>query len=86
MLANKKAYRYPVLILVSAFQLYGDVLYFMTEHYENYFHVNFSSALYYIVYFSLFNLFWIIIPSASIAYGTVKIIQAFKLLEGKKNA
>jgi len=82
---HRKAYRYPILLLVSAFQLYGDVLYFLTEYIEGYMHVDFSHWLYYIVYFTFFNTFWIVIPIISIVYATYMISQAFRQLEGKKN-
>ncbi len=69
-------WRYAAVMVVSCAQLYGDVLYFMTEHYEDYAHVDWSHWLYYFVYFSMFNIVWLVIPTTLIVWAWINTSQA----------
>jgi cholestenol Delta-isomerase len=57
--------RYPVQLVVSVGQFYGDALYYATSFFDHYvMGVSYSrpEAVYYWCYFILMNLFWIVIP------------------------
>ncbi|KAH8728131.1 Emopamil binding protein-domain-containing protein [Phaeosphaeriaceae sp. PMI808] len=57
--------RYPLQLIVSLGQFYGDVLYYATSMFDHYIlNVSYSrpEAAYYWGYFVLMNAFWIIIP------------------------
>ncbi|OAL04719.1 Emopamil-binding protein [Phaeosphaeriaceae sp. SRC1lsM3a] len=57
--------RYPLQLIVSLGQFYGDVLYYATSMFDHYIlNVSYSrpEAAYYWGYFVLMNAFWIVIP------------------------
>jgi len=49
--AHKRGYRFPLQLVVSSLQILLVGLYFLTEHFNNYSHVNTKSAKCYYVYF-----------------------------------
>ena len=63
---NKSPYRYVVQLVLSLFQLYGDVLYFSTEVLDGFTHGPFGHPLYFWFYFVFLNAFWIVVPFACI--------------------
>jgi cholestenol Delta-isomerase len=79
-------WRYAAVMVVSCAQLYGDVLYFMTEHYDEYAHVDWSHWLYYFVYFSMFNIVWIIIPTTLIVWAWINTSHAVSHSDKQKSA
>jgi cholestenol delta-isomerase len=71
--------RYVVQLLLSLFQLYGDVLYFYTEVKEDFSHGPKGHPLYFWFYFFTMNIIWIIIPSCLIVEAFVKLSSAQQL-------
>lgn len=69
---SENPYRYPVQIIVSLGQIYGDVLYYATNAFVEYYDgLSFSrpEAYYYWFYYFTLNFIWIVIPSCeSICY------------------
>ncbi|XP_005110221.1 3-beta-hydroxysteroid-Delta(8),Delta(7)-isomerase [Aplysia californica] len=59
-------YRYALQMILSLCQLYGDVLYFLTEIKEGFVHGPFGHPLYFCFYFVFLNSLWIVIPSCLI--------------------
>jgi cholestenol delta-isomerase len=59
-------YRFVVQMVLSLFQLYGDMLYFSTEVREGFIHGPVGHPLYFWFYFVFLNTFWIVVPLACI--------------------
>ncbi|XP_030625590.1 3-beta-hydroxysteroid-Delta(8),Delta(7)-isomerase [Chanos chanos] len=56
------SYRFVLQLIVSLGQLYGAVLYFYTEHRDDYMHSEFGHPIYFWFYFTFMNFLWIVIP------------------------
>jgi len=67
--------RYALQLIVSLFQLYGDVLYFMTEAKGGFSHGPLFHPVYFWFYFFFLNSLWIVIPILHIV-DAVKHIMA----------
>lgn len=59
-------FRFPIQLLTSTLQLYGDVLYYYTAILEGTDKYCLPTILHYYVYFIAMNAIWIVIPSLSI--------------------
>lgn len=55
-------YRYALQMILSLCQLYGDILYFLTEIKDGFVHGPTDNPLYFYFYFLFMNILWIIIP------------------------
>jgi len=72
--------RYPLQLIVSLGQFYGDVLYYATSMFDHYIlNVTYSrpEAAYYWGYFVLMNAFWIVIPGFLMAQSVNATWSAF---------
>ncbi|MCJ1326975.1 hypothetical protein MMC10_003641 [Thelotrema lepadinum] len=66
LIATDSAYRFPVQALVSTGQFYGDLLYYLTNLFnERHFGISYSrpEAYYFYGYYVFCNAFWIVIPA-----------------------
>lgn len=75
--------RYPLQIIVSLGQLYGDVLYYATSMFDHYLlNLSYSrpEAAYFWGYFVFMNAFWIVIPGILIFNGVRASGRAFTAL------
>ncbi|ELT92715.1 hypothetical protein CAPTEDRAFT_171071 [Capitella teleta] len=70
--------RYVVQMMVSLFQLYGDVLYFMTEAKEDFSHGPKGHPLYFWFYFVFMNAIWIVLPALCIVESFKELSSAQK--------
>ncbi|TKA72399.1 hypothetical protein B0A55_05858 [Friedmanniomyces simplex] len=71
--------RYPIQMIVSMGQFYGDVLYYATSAFDHTVNgVTYSrpETFYYWFYFVLMNAFWIVIPGYLIYQSTVETAKA----------
>lgn len=66
-------HRYPLQLIVSLCQLYGDTLYMCIEWKEGFVHGEYGHPLTFWFYFVFLNLFWIFVP-------LILIIQAYVAL------
>lgn len=66
-------HRYPLQLIVSLCQLYGDTLYMCIEWKEDFVHGEYGHPLTFWFYFVFLNLFWIFVP-------LILIIQAYVAL------
>lgn len=69
--------RFPIQLLTSTLQLYGDVLYYYTAILEGTDKYCLPTILHYYIYFIAMNAIWIIIPSLSIWDCVKQIGQRF---------
>jgi cholestenol delta-isomerase len=60
---RRKPYRWIVITIVSLMQIYGDMLYFISEYLENFRHIDPSNwDLHFGLYFCGLNTIWLILP------------------------
>src|ERR1700730_646846 len=59
---SNSSYRYLAQLVLSLFQLYGDVLYMSTEWKDGFIHGPYGHPIYFWFYFVFLNSFWIIVP------------------------
>ncbi|KAK6176590.1 hypothetical protein SNE40_014845 [Patella caerulea] len=69
------SYRYIIQLALSICQLYGDVLYFMTEIKEDFPHGDHRNPMYFWFYFVFMNMLWIIMPLILIVQASMKLAQ-----------
>lgn len=75
--------RFPLQIIVSLGQLYGDVLYYATSMFDHYIlDLSYSrpEAAYFWGYFVLMNAFWIVFPGILLVNGVNASWRAFVAL------
>ncbi|KAK3702982.1 hypothetical protein LTR37_014712 [Vermiconidia calcicola] len=83
--------RFPVQLVVSVGQFYGDALYYATSFFDHYMMgVSYSrpEAVYFWFYFVFMNFFWLAIPGTLIYQSitkTAKAIATVQRLEGSKS-
>lgn len=80
---TNKPYRYVVQLILSLFQLYGDVLYFTTEIKDGFVHGPFGHPLYFWFYFVFLNAFWIVVPFVCIVESYVRLSAAQSAIDAK---
>lgn len=80
---SNKPYRHVVQLVLSLFQLYGDVLYFATEAKEGFTHGPLWHPLYFWLYFVVFNAVWIIVPMACIVESYKELTSAQSVMDRK---
>lgn len=81
--------RYPLQIIVSLGQLYGDVLYYATSMFDHYIlNLSYSrpEAAYFWGYFVFMNAFWIVIPLILLLNGVGASWRAFLALAKMEKA
>ena len=89
MIATDHPLRYPLQIIVSLGQLYGDVLYYATSMFDHWILDRTYSrpeAFYFWGYFVLMNAFWIAIPGYLIYQGVCASSRAFSALNKVEKA
>ena len=78
------AIRYPVQLIVSVMQLYGDVLYYWTAILDGTDKYCVPTDLHYWVYFIFMNSLWIVIPLICISNAVANIVRAMQVLKPLK--
>jgi len=81
MILTDSPYRHPIQSLVSIGQIYGDVLYYLTNTFDIFYRgVSYSRPewLYFWFYYVFINAFWIIIPGLCLYSSMSKTADAFK--------
>ena len=73
---TRQPYRHITQLMLSLFQLYGDVLYFMTEVKDGFIHGEMWHPLYFWFYFVFMNVLWIVIPLLCIGESCVELNKA----------
>lgn len=79
---QRKAWRWPLLIILSVCQIYGDVLYYGTCYLEGFVHSR-PETLYFWVYFVILNALWIVIPATVCCYSWTHILNSLKVTQHK---
>lgn len=81
---SNKPYRYVVQLILSLFQLYGDVLYYATAAKEGFRHGPLWHPLHFWFYFVFLNAFWIVIPFICIVESYVNLSSAQSVVDKKE--
>ncbi|KAL5020981.1 hypothetical protein ScPMuIL_000136 [Solemya velum] len=80
---TQNRYRYLLQMLVSSFQLYGDVIYYITEILENFAHGKKGHPLYFWFYFVFLNSWWLIVPVLLILRSFFKLSSTQALADNQ---
>ncbi len=73
---RRTSYRYTVQLVLSLCQLYGVILYFLTEMKEGFIHGPYGDPLYFWFYFTTLNMIWVLIPAILIIESWREISRA----------
>lgn len=80
----RASWRWVLILVLSTFQLYGDILYFATYWFEGMVHTR-PEPLYFWAYFVVMNSIWVVIPVWCVAVCVAECSTATRALEsGKK--
>uniref|UniRef100_A0A8C9QGS6 EXPERA domain-containing protein n=1 Tax=Spermophilus dauricus TaxID=99837 RepID=A0A8C9QGS6_SPEDA len=75
--------RFVLQFLVSVGQLYGDVLYFLTEYRDGFQHGEFGHPLYFWFYFVFMNALWLVLPAIFMLDSVKQLTRAQRTLDSK---
>ncbi|KAI8106253.1 hypothetical protein M9435_000799 [Picochlorum sp. BPE23] len=78
-----KSWKYPLMVILSVCQIYGDILYYGTCYLEDFIHAR-PEPLYFWGYFVTLNALWIVIPGLVLAYSTRQIVNSLEITNTKK--
>jgi len=77
-------YRHVVQLVLSLCQLYGDVLYFLTEYKEGFVHGIMWHPQYFWFYFVFMNAIWLVIPLMCVYESVSAMVRAQTLQDKQK--
>ncbi|ELK03441.1 3-beta-hydroxysteroid-Delta(8),Delta(7)-isomerase [Pteropus alecto] len=75
--------RFVLQLVVSVGQIYGDVLYFLTEHRDGFQHGELGHPLYFWFYFVFMNALWLVLPGILVLDSVKQLTHAQSLLDSK---
>lgn len=75
--------RFILQLVVSAGQMYGDVLYFLTEYRDGFKHSELGHPLYFWFYFVFLNALWMVLPGILVLDSVKQLMHAQSLLDVK---
>ncbi|KAF0885235.1 EBP isomerase, partial [Crocuta crocuta] len=75
--------RFVLQLVVSVGQIYGDVLYFLTEHRDGFQHGELGHPLYFWFYFVFMNALWLVLPGILVLDAVKQLAHAQSMLDAK---
>ncbi|XP_017710891.1 PREDICTED: 3-beta-hydroxysteroid-Delta(8),Delta(7)-isomerase [Rhinopithecus bieti] len=75
--------RFVLQLVVSVGQIYGDVLYFLTEHRDGFQHGELGHPLYFWFYFVFMNALWLVLPGVLVLDAVKHLTHAQSMLDAK---
>lgn len=75
--------RFVLQLVVSVGQIYGDVLYFLTEHRDGFQHGEFGHPLYFWFYFVFLNALWLVLPAVFVLDSVKQLTHTQRTLDSK---
>nr|XP_044999457.1 3-beta-hydroxysteroid-Delta(8),Delta(7)-isomerase-like [Jaculus jaculus] len=75
--------RFVLQLVVSAGQIYGDVLYFLTEHHNGFQHGELGHPIYFWFYFVFMNGLWLVLPGVLVFDSIKQLTHAQSMLDTK---
>ncbi|KAF6090895.1 hypothetical protein HJG60_012257 [Phyllostomus discolor] len=75
--------RFVLQLVVSVGQIYGDVLYFLTEYRDGFQHGDLGHPLYFWFYFVFMNALWLVLPGILVFDSVKQLTRAQSLLDAK---
>ena len=75
--------RFILQLVVSVGQVYGDVLYFLTEYRDGFQHGELGHPLYFWFYFVFLNALWLVLPGLLILDSIKQLAHAQSILDAK---
>ncbi|XP_077002945.1 3-beta-hydroxysteroid-Delta(8),Delta(7)-isomerase [Tamandua tetradactyla] len=80
---RQQPHRFVLQLVVSVGQIYGDVLYFLTEQYNGFQHGELGHPLYFWFYFVFMNTLWLVLPGMLVLDSVKQITHAQSMLDVK---
>lgn len=80
---RQQSFRYVLQLVVSMGQIYGDVLYFMTEYINGFQHGDMGHPLYFWFYFVFLNALWLVVPGILVLDSVRHLAHAQSMLDTK---
>ncbi|EGW06114.1 3-beta-hydroxysteroid-Delta(8),Delta(7)-isomerase [Cricetulus griseus] len=80
---HQKSFRFILQLVVSLGQMYGDVLYFLTEYHDGFQHGELGHPLYFWFYFVFLNGIWLVVPAILIFDAIKHLTHAQTNLDSK---
>lgn len=73
----------PLPLPPPAGQIYGDVLYFLTEHRDGFQHGELGHPIYFWFYFVFMNALWLVLPGILVLDSIKQLSHAQRMLDSK---
>lgn len=80
---RQQSFRFVLQLVISMGQIYGDVLYFMTEYFDEFQHGEVGHPLYFWFYFVFLNTVWLVVPGILVFDSVRQLSQAQSMLDAK---
>ncbi|XP_060230395.1 3-beta-hydroxysteroid-Delta(8),Delta(7)-isomerase [Meriones unguiculatus] len=80
---RQQPFRFVLQLVVSVGQIYGDVLYFLTEQKDGFQHGELGHPLYFWFYFVFMNGIWVMIPGVLVLDSIKHLTDAQSMLDSK---
>ncbi|CAH6785744.1 3-beta-hydroxysteroid-Delta(8),Delta(7)-isomerase [Phodopus roborovskii] len=80
---RQKPFRFILQLVVSVGQIYGDVLYFLTEHRDGFQHGELGHPLHFWFYFVVMNGIWLVVPAILVLDSIKHLTYAQSMLDSK---
>lgn len=80
---RQQPFRFVLQLVVSVGQIYGDVLYFLTEQKDGFQHGELGHPLYFWFYFVFMNGIWVVIPGVLVLDSIKHLTDAQSMLDSK---
>ncbi|KAH0510814.1 3-beta-hydroxysteroid-Delta(8),Delta(7)-isomerase [Chionomys nivalis] len=80
---RQQPFRFVLQLVVSVGQIYGDVLYFLTEQRDGFQHGELGHPLYFWFYFVIMNGIWLVVPGVLVLDSIKHLTHAQSMLDSK---
>ncbi|XP_015102771.1 3-beta-hydroxysteroid-Delta(8),Delta(7)-isomerase [Vicugna pacos] len=80
---RQQPHRFVLQLVVSVGQIYGDILYFLTEYRDGFQHGELGHPLYFWFYFVFMNAVWLVLPGIFVLDSVMHLAHAQSMLDAR---